>query len=171
MSNKIVANNDIKSENVFLIGSDGTKIGVTPLHTAIEMAEEQNLEVIMIATGKEYPVARIENRNKYLYDQKQKEKIARKNSKSLEMKELRLSPNIAENDLKTKENSARKFLTVGHDVKFTLICKGRESARISEIAQILDKVAVDLSDCSIVKMHTKIDGRNATIVLKTNKNS
>lgn len=169
MAERIIANENIKAEKVFVVGSDGEKIGEMLTSDAIEKAYDEGLDLVLISMGKGMPTVRIIDKNKYLYEQKQKEKRNKKNSKVLEMKEIRVSANIAANDLATKETAGRKFLEKGHELKFSLLCRGREISRIRTISNILDKIAEDLSDVSDIKMQKKIEGRNAIIILKPKK--
>ena len=166
---KIIANESIISKKVLLIGSDGNKIGEINTKDAMKMARDEDLDLIQISSNADVPVCKIISINKYLYEQKQREKMQKKNKKSTELKEIRLSPNIASNDLKTKENAIKRILKEGDEVKVVLICKGREAAYISQSATILDTVSNDLADCANVKRGTKIEGRNASIVLSAKK--
>lgn len=166
---KVIANEDIISKKVFLIASDGSKIGETEIEKAMKMAEDEDLDLIQISSKTDLPVCRIVSMDKYLYEQKQKEKMQKKNKKASELKEIRLSPNIASNDLKTKENAIKRILKEGDEVRVVLICKGREAAYIAQSATILDTVANDLEDYASIKRGTKIEGRNASIVLGAKK--
>ena len=162
---KIIANESIISKKVFLIDSDGTKIGEIDTNEAMRMAQEADLDLIQISSKADMPVCKIVNMNKYLYELKQREKAQKKSQKTSELKEIRLSPNIAKNDLKTKENTIKRILKEGDEVKVVLICKGREATYISQSASILDDVSKDLEDCASIKRGTKIEGRNASIIL------
>lgn len=169
MTNKIIANEEIKSSKVFLIGADGVKVGETPTSEALRLAVDAGVDLVVISTNKDLPVAKIIDRNKYIYEMKQKEKQQKKNNRTPEMKEIRISPNIADNDLNTKKNAARKFLDKGHELKLSLICRGREVTRIVTISSILDEVTKDLEDCAVIKVPKKIEGRMATTILRPKK--
>lgn len=166
MTEKIIMNEDIKAEKVFVIGVNGERIGLVPTKKAIQDAEDLEVDLIVIGVSGDTTTARMIAYDKYMYEQKRKEKQNRKNSKTAELKELRLSANIADNDLNTKLKAARKFFEAGNEVKFSLRCRGREITRIAQFSEILDKAAESLSDCSSIKSPKKIEGRIASIILK-----
>lgn len=166
---KITMNEDIKGLKVMLIkdGGDAKEISTSD---ALQMAEDAGLDLVLVSkNGNGLPVVKIVDGNKYAYEQKQKEKERRKNSKSLDVKEIRISPNIAEYDLNIKTAAARKFLEKGHEVKFTLVCRGREISRIAMLSKILNDVAGILSDISIVKSPVKPMGKTASCLLSPKK--
>lgn len=164
--NRIIMNEDIKSNEVFVIGKDGERIGLMPTSKAIKEANDNEVDLIVIGVSGGVTTARMIPYDKYVYEQKRKEKQNKKNSKASEMKELRLSANIADNDLNTKLKAARRFFEDGHEVKFTLQCRGREVTRIKQLSEILDRVCSELSDCCVVKGKKKVEGRNAFVILK-----
>jgi translation initiation factor IF-3 len=102
---------------------------------------------------------------KFKYEQVRKEKEARKKQRTIEIKEIRLSPNIDTNDLNTKINAARKFLTKGDKVKVTLRFRGREIAHMSNSKHILDDFAKELSDIAVMEKAPKVEGRSMTMFL------
>ena len=102
---------------------------------------------------------------KYRYELQKKEKEAKKKQKSVEIKEIRLSPNVEINDLKTKANNARKFLEKGDKVKVTLRFRGREMAPMNASKHILDDIAENLSDVAVVEKAPKVEGRSIGMVL------
>ena len=104
-------------------------------------------------------------RQKYRYEQARKEKEARKKQKTIEIKEIRLSPNIDTNDLNTKINAAKKFLTKGDKVKVTLRFRGREMAHMNASKHILDDFAEALTEIAVVEKPAKVEGRSMTMVL------
>ena len=99
------------------------------------------------------------------YEQIRREKEARKKQKTVEIKEVRLSPNIESNDLNTKVNAARKFLEKGDKVKVTLRFRGRELAHMSSNKHILDDFAEQLADCSVIEKPAKVEGRSMAMIL------
>ena len=162
---EIKTNQQIKGDRVLLVG-DGNSPREMSRRDALKLAEEQELDLIMISAGKGVPVVRIGDCNKYMYEMKQKAKQNKKNSKSLDTKEIRVSPNIADNDLNTKMSTARKFLEKGHEVKITLVCRGREIGRIATIAPpLFNKVKEILAGIYTEKVGLKINGKYAFIVL------
>ena len=129
------------------------------------MAKNAELDLVKIAPGAKPPVCKIINYGKYRYEQARREKEAKKKQKTIDVKEIRLSPNIDTNDLNTKINAARKFLTKGDKVKVTLRFRGREMAHMNSSKHILDEFAEKLSDISVVEKAPKVEGRSMTMFL------
>ena len=119
-------NEQIRDREVRLIGADGEQLGIMSARDAQKHAMEAGLDLVKIAPTAKPPVCKIIDYGKYKYELARKEKEAKKKQKTIEIKEVRLSPNIEENDLNTKVNNARKFLTKGNKVKVTLRFRGRE---------------------------------------------
>ena len=133
------------------------------------LAQEADLDLIKVAPNAKPPVCKIVDYGKYRYEQSRKEKQARKNQKTVEIKEVRLSPNIDTNDLNTKISAARKFLTKGNKVKVTLRFRGREMAHVSTSRHILDDFAEALSDIAVIEKAPKMEGRSMTMMLSEKK--
>lgn len=167
--NNVVINEKITSKKVFLIDSEGEKVGEIDTDIALSMAKDEGLDLIKVSNN-EIPVCKIMDKNKYLYELKKKEKKQNKNNKKIENKEIRISPNIAENDLKIKEKAARKFLSEGCEVKVSMIFRGREVSHIDYFTNKLYDFALSLSDCAKIKTPLKINGRNAFVVLVRTNN-
>lgn len=123
-------NEQIRDREVRLIGPDGEQIGVVSSREAQKIADEAGLDLVKIAPNAKPPVCKVIDYGKYRYDLARKEKDAKKKQKTVELKEIRLSPNIDTNDLNTKMNAAKKFLAKGNKVKITLRFRGREMAQI-----------------------------------------
>lgn len=134
------------------------------------MAVEAGLDLIKIAPQAKPPVVKIMDYGKFRYEQTRKEKEARKKQKTVELKEVRLSPNIDDNDLKTKSNAARKFLSKGDRVKVTLRFRGREITHMNASKHILDEFAEDLADIAVIEKQPKAEGRSMTMVLAEKRN-
>ncbi|WP_418881624.1 translation initiation factor IF-3, partial [Waltera sp.] len=117
-------NEQIRDKEVRLIGEDGEQLGIVSSRDALKMAEEAGLDLVKIAPTAKPPVCKIVDYGKYKYEQVRKEKEAKKKQKVIDIKEIRLSPNIDTNDLNTKIGAARKFLTKGDRVKITLRFRG-----------------------------------------------
>ena len=132
---------------------------------ALKMAEEAGLDLVKIAPTAKPPVCKIVDYGKYKYEQVRKEKEAKKKQKVIDIKEIRLSPNIDTNDLNTKIGAARKFLTKGDRVKITLRFRGREMAHMNNSKHILDDIAQSLSDIAVVEKAPKVEGRSMTMFL------
>ena len=158
-------NEQIRDREVRLIGPDGEQIGVVSSREAQKIADEAGLDLVKIAPNAKPPVCKVIDYGKYRYDLARKEKDAKKKQKTVELKEIRLSPNIDTNDLNTKMNAARKFLTKGNKVKITLRFRGREMAHMNSSKHILDDLAEQLSDIAVVEKAPKIEGRSIGMVL------
>ena len=155
-------NEQIRDREVRLIGPDGEQIGVVSSREAQKIADEAGLDLVKIAPNAKPPVCKVIDYGKYRYDLARKEKDAKKKQKTVELKEIRLSPNIDTNDLNTKMNAAKKFLA---KVKITLRFRGREMAHMNSSKHILDDLAEQLSDIAVVEKAPKIEGRSIGMVL------
>ena len=131
----------------------------------MKMAEEAGLDLVKIAPTAKPPVCKIVDYGKYKYEQVRREKEAKKKQHVIEVKEIRLSPNIDTNDLNTKINNARKFLAKGDKVKITLRFRGREMAHMNQSKHILDDFAQALSDVAVIEKAPKVEGRSMTMFL------
>ena len=158
-------NEQIRDREVRLIGEEGEQLGVMSSREAQKLADEAGLDLVKIAPTAKPPVCKIVDYAKYRYEQARKEKEARKKQKTIEIKEIRLSPNIDTNDLNTKINAAKKFLTKGDKVKVTLRFRGREMAHMNASKHILDDFAEALTEIAVVEKPAKVEGRSMTMVL------
>ena len=136
-----------------------------PTKEAQKLADEAGLDLVKIAPTAKPPVCKIVDYGKYRYEQARREKEAKKKQKTVEVKEIRLSPNIDTNDLNTKMNAARKFLSKGDKVKVTLRFRGREMAHMANSKHILDDFADNLSDVAVLEKAPKVEGRSMTMFL------
>ena len=161
----LMINEQIRDKEVRVIGEDGEQLGIMSAKEAMRLAEEAELDLVKIAPTANPPVCRIVDYGKYKYEQLRREKEAKKKQKVIEVKEIRLSPNIDTNDLNTKINAARKFLTKGDKVKITLRFRGREMAHMNSSKHILDDFAEKLADISVVEKAPKVEGRSMTMFL------
>ena len=163
-------NEQIKATEVRLIGEEGEQLGVVPISEALQKADEANLDLVLIAPTAVPPVCKIIDYGKFRYEAARKEKDAKKKQKVIEVKEVRLSPNIDDNDLNTKISAARKFLEKGNKVKVSLRFRGREIARMNASKYILDEFAEKLSDISTIDKPSKAEGRSLVMFLTAKKN-
>ena len=134
-------NEQIRDREIRLIGEDGQQLGIMSSREAMKIAREAELDLVKIAPQAKPPVCKIIDYGKYRYELARKEKEAKKKQKTIEVKEVRLSPNIDSNDLNTKIASARKFIEKGNKVKVTLRFRGREMAHVQSSRHILDEFA------------------------------
>ena len=158
-------NNQIRAKEVQLIGENGEKLGVISFYDALNMAEEKKLDLVLVAPNVKPPVCKIMNYGKYKFEQAKKEKEAKKKQKVLEVKEIRITPNIEEHDFGFKSKNARKFLESGNKVKITVRFRGREINNSKMGEAVLNKFAEELSDVSIVEKKPKLEGKNMFIML------
>jgi translation initiation factor IF-3 len=153
-------NEQIRDKEVRLISADGEQLGIMSSRDAMKLAQEAELDLVKIAPGAKPPVCKIIDYGKYKYEQTRKEKEAKKKQKTVEIKEVRLSPNID-----TKVNNAKKFISKGNKVKVTLRFRGREMAHVQQSKHILDDFAKQLEDVATVEKAAKLEGRNMSMVL------
>ena len=158
-------NEQIRDKEVRVIGEDGEQLGIMSSRDAMKLAEEAGVDLVKIAPTAKPPVCRIVDYGKFRYEQTRKEKDAKKKQKVMEVKEIRLSPNIDTNDLNTKTNAARKFLSKGDKVKVTLRFRGREMAHMASSKHILDDFAEVLADIAVIDKAPKVEGRSMTMFL------
>ena len=139
-------NEQIRDREIRLISENGEQLGIMSAREALKIAQEAELDLVKIAPMAKPPVCKIIDYGKYKYEQTRKEKEARKKQKTVEIKEVRLSPNIDTNDLNTKINNAKKFISKGNKVKVTLRFRGREMAHVQQSKHILDDFAETLAE-------------------------
>ena len=162
---ELFINEQIRDKEVRVIGEDGEQLGIMSSRDALKLPEEAGVDLVKIAPTAKPPVCRIVDYGKFKYEQTRKEKEAKKKQKTVEIKEIRLSPNIDTNDLNTKINAARKFIGKGDRVKITLRFRGREMAHMNTSKHILDDFAEALSDIAVVDKAPKVEGRSMTMFL------
>ena len=158
-------NEQIRDREIRLIGEDGEQLGIMSAREAMKIAQEAELDLVKIAPAAKPPVCKIIDYGKYKYEQARNEKEAKKKQKTVEVKEVRLSPNIDTNDLNTKINNAKKFISKGNKVKVTLRFRGREMAHVQQSKHILDDFAETLADVAVVEKPAKMEGRAMSMVL------
>ncbi len=165
----LIINEAIRAREVRVIGEQGEQVGIMPTRDALTRAEEAGLDLVLIAPTANPPVCRIVDYGKFKYEQLRKEKEARKKQHQVEIKEIRLSPNIDTGDLNTKVGAARKFLTKGDKVKITLRFRGREMAHMNTTKHVLDDFAKALEDIAVIEKAPKVEGRSMTMFLAAKK--
>ena len=158
-------NGQIRAKEVQLIGENGEKLGVVSFNNALEMAEEKKLDLVLVAPNAKPVVCKIMNYGKYKFEQAKKEKEAKKKQKTMEIKEIRITPNIEEHDFGFKAKNARKFIESGNKLKITVRFRGREINNSKAGEAVLNKFIEELADISIVEKAPKLEGRNMFIML------
>lgn len=158
-------NEQIREKEVRLIGEHGEQLGIMPVKDALKIAQDAELDLVNVAPTAKPPVCKIIDYGKFRYEMARKEKDARKKQKIVEIKEVRLSPNIDVNDLNTKVSAARKFIQKGNKVKITLRFRGREMSHMATSRHILDDFAEKLADIAEIEKPSKVEGRSLVMFL------
>ena len=148
-----------------LIDSKGEKKGIVDIRSALDIAQQNNLDLVQIAEGKDHPICKILDFGKYLYQKQKKLKKNKKNQHIIHVKEIRLRLNTGEHDLITKLNKAKKFLEEGNKIKFTIMFRGREITRKDSAIEILEQVAQSFSEISVVDKKPSLEGRKMFLIL------
>ena len=158
-------NDEIRDSEVRLIDADGSQMGVVPIAKALAAADEKGLDLVKIAPTAQPPVCKIMDYGKFCFEQTKKEKEARRNQKVVEVKEVRLSLNIAEHDLETKFKSAQRFLLDGNKVKVSIRFRGREMAHANLGLDVMADFAARCDEFAAVEKPAKLEGRNMAMFL------
>ena len=161
----MILNEGIRAREVRLVDQNGEQLGIKSRNEALEIASRVNLDLVLVAPNAKPPVARIMDYGKFRFEQQKKEKEARKNQKTISLKEVRLSPTIDEHDFNTKLRNAIKFLEKGDKVKASIRFKGRAITH-KEIGQrVLDRFSAECSELATVEQAPKMDGRSMFLIL------
>ncbi len=158
-------NEEIRDKEVRLIGVNGEQVGILPTKEALQMAIDANLDLVNIAPTAVPPVCKIMDYGKFRFEQQKKEKEARKNQKVVEMKEIRLSATIDEHDYQTKLRNVQKFLKEGDKVKLTIKFRGREITHPEIGQRVLERLASEVAEISVVERKAKLEGRSMILIL------
>ena len=158
-------NEEIRDKEIRLIGDDGAQLGIMSAAQANALAEEQCMDLVKISPNAVPPVCKIMDYSKFCYDQKKREKDARKNQRVVEIKEIRMSPSIDTNDFNTKVKAAQKFLLDGNRVKVSVRFRGREMAHTNIGQDLLVKFAEECGEVAVLDKSPKLEGRHMSIFL------
>jgi translation initiation factor IF-3 len=155
-----------------LIAADGEQLGIKSKQEALKLAEDSNLDLVLVSPNAKPPVAKIMDYGKYRFEQQKRQREARKNQKIIHLKEIRLSPTIDDNDFNTKMRNARKFLEKGEKVKASIRFKGRAITHKEVGQRVLERLIEETKDISAVEQRAKMEGRSMFIQLapKADKN-
>ncbi len=167
--NDYMINEQIRDKEVRVIGANNEQLGIMTSKEAMALAQEAGLDLVKIAPTATPPVCRVIDYSKFRYEQARKEKENRKKQKTTETKEVHLSPNIADNDLTTKANQARQFLSKGNKVKVQLRFRGREMAHQENGMEIIMAFCQKLEDVATIDKAPKMEGRNLVVTLSEKK--
>lgn len=162
-------NEEIREKELRVVGSDNEQLGIMSSKEALQMAEEKQLDLVMIAPQAKPPVCRIMDYGKFLYEVQKKEKEARKKQKVITIKEIRISPNIEDHDLNVKARNAEKFLLDGDKVKVTVRFRGREADYSHFGRELLKRFSEILTEVCIIEKEPKLEGRNMSMFLAPKK--
>ena len=152
-----------------MTSATGEQLGIMPTREALRMAEEQHLDLVEVAPKAKPPVCRIMDFGKYRYEQQKREKEAKKKQKTINIKEVKLRPNIEQHDFDVKLKNALRFVEEGNKVKVTIMFRGREMSHPELGRDLLVRFADELKDTAHVEKEPKIEGRNMTMVIAVNK--
>lgn len=148
-----------------MVRDDGHQVGIKPINEALQLAYEEDLDLVEISPNANPPVCKIMDFGKYKYELSKKEKSSKKKQATINIKEIRLRPKIEEHDYDFKMKHARKFLEAGNKVKASVLFRGRELAHKEFGKKILDRLQEDLSDISKVEREPVLEGRNMVMYL------
>jgi len=162
------ANDRIRSLDVQVIGSDGANMGILPLKKAIELAKQEDLDLIEISPNANPPVCKIMDMGKYKYDLQKKANQAKKKQKIVSLKEIKLRPGTEIHDYNFKIKNAKKFISKGDKVKFTIKFKGREMQHIELGKDLMKRIIDDTKDIGKVETHPKFEGRQMIMIIQPN---
>lgn len=165
ISTEHIINDEIRAREVRLIGADGEQLGIKPFREAMQIALDQNLDLVNVAPTAKPPVCRIMDYGKYRYEMQKKEKEARKNQKIVELKEVRLSATIDEHDFQTKLRNVTKFLNDGDKVKLSVRFRGREIAHAQIGQRVLERMAAEVEELCVIERRPKLEGRSMIMIL------
>ena len=160
------ANERIKALDVQVIGSDGNNLGVMQLKQAIQQAREEGLDLIEISPNANPPVCKIMDMGKYKYDLQKKANQAKKKQKVVSLKEIKLRPGTEIHDYTFKIKNAKKFITKGDKVKFTVKFKGREMQHVELGKDLMKRIIEDTKDIGKVETHPKFEGRQMIMIIQ-----
>ena len=160
------ANERIRALDVQVIGSDGGNLGAMPLNKAIEIAKQEGLDLIEISPNANPPVCKIMDMGKYKYDLQKKANLAKKKQKVISLKELKLRPGTEIHDYNFKLKNAKKFLTKGDKVKFTVRFKGREMQHIQLGKDLMNRIIEDTKELGKIETHPKFEGKQMIMIIQ-----
>ena len=158
-------NDEIRVRDIRVVDIDGNQLGIMPTREALKLAEEKQMDLVEIAPQAKPPVCRIMDFGKYKYEQSKREKEARKKQKIVEVKEVKMRPNIEDHDFNVKAKNAARFLNDGDKVKATMIFRGREIVHTQLGRLLLVRLAEDLKDICNVERQPKLEGKNMIMIL------
>ena len=162
---EVQLNHEIRANEVRCLGDDGTQYGIISRNEALAQAEELGLDLVLIAPDAKPPVCKIMDYGKFKYQEEKKKKEAKKKQKVIEVKEIKLSVKIADNDISYKIKHAREFLEAGKHVKFRVFLRGREMANPEAGVAVLERVWPMVEDIAMRDKPPKLEGRYVNMLV------
>ncbi len=169
MKKQIRINEEIRADELRVIDSDGTMVGIMGLDEALKLAEERNLDLAEISPNAVPPVAKILDYGKYRYEEQKREKEAKKKQKTIQVKEIRLSTFIEDHDIQVKARTAEKFLSEGDKVKVSLRFRGRERDYVDTGRKVMKAFAEAVSEVGVADKKPTFEGRSLTMFISPRK--
>ena len=167
ISKSIRINQEIKAEQLRVIGPSGEQLGIMSLSEALKIAEEAGVDLIEISPNANPPVVKVVDWGKYQYQKTKEQHKNRKHAKAVELKQIRMGLKIGANDLEIKLRKIREFLQVGHKVKILIFFRGREMAHQELGYEMIEKIASKLEEEAIIEQKPQMAGRNLSIVVRS----
>lgn len=162
---RLRVNREIRVPKVRLISQTGEQVGVLSTYEAMKLAEEANMDLVEIVSTSNPPVCKIMDYGKFRYDQTKRAKESKKATHQIKVKEVKLKPNIDENDLQTKLRHAKEFITKGFKVKVTLMFRGREMEHTQIGHKLVERFCADMEEIATPESTAQQMGRILTVVL------
>ena len=158
-------NNDITADKVRLVDAEGEMKGVVSLSEALKLADEAGLDLVEVSPNADPPVCKILDYGKYKYEQQKKANQARKNQKTVDIKEVKMSPRIEKNDYDVKMRNAKRFLESGDKVKVSMRFRGREMAHQDIGRELFAKMIEEFGDIITIELQPKFEGRQMIMIV------
>ena len=165
ISKELRINEEVRCKEVRLVDDAGQQLGVMSPRDAMKVAAEKGLDLVEVAPTANPPVCRIMDYGKYKYEQSKKEREAKKNQRTITVKEVKLRPNIEDHDFQTKAKNAAKFLSGGDKVKVTIMFRGREITHPELGQELCQRFAEELASVAQIEKAAKVEGRNMIMIL------
>ena len=162
---RINVNKQIRAKEVRVISQDGEQVGVLPLHKALALATERGLDLVEVSPNATPPVCKIMDHGRFKYEQTKKLQEAKKKQTTFQVKEIKLRPKTGEHDFMVKLGHIKRFLEKKDKVKVTVMFRGREITLSSQGKELLDKIAVETVELSVLEQAPKLEGRNMVMIL------
>ena len=163
--NEPMINEEIRDREVRVVATDGTQLGVMSTQAALQLAEQQNLDLVKIVPGAQPPVCKLMDYDKHRYEQSKRERDLRKNQRVVTLKEVQLSATIEENDVQTKFRNAVKFLQDGDKVKVSIRFRGRQIAHADIGMKIMQDFASRIEEYGTIERRPMLEGRHMIMIL------